>query len=322
MGAAKLAIALAKSSDEIAGVAKTLKSVIKGAGNLSVGKSLLKTLDIGAFSSTFKVAVKGVKSSSNVIDISKNISKFAGLLPRGADDILSSVVKNVDTVSDASSGLVKNLDTFGDSLDALKDVGKLENLKSLNKMQDVADSLTSISKTTKKIDGVPRRLDGIADTVTSSSDKLKTIAKSLPDAKNADEITDALKNSKGVISKLDEVDDVASVSKKLGNVADTASDAKKVSKFSKAVDTFGAVAQGGILAGYFLGAYLVKRKSGDVDSDTPYDPLILVTDPASSKYEVALYEDQRPTGTTSFEDVLMTKEFIVTGVVLAIVMMA
>jgi len=321
MGAAKIAIALAKSSDELAGVAKTLKSVIKGAGNLSIGKSLLKTLDIGAFSSAFKLTVKGIASSSNVIDITKKISKFSGLLPRGADDILSSVIKNVDNVGDASGSLLKSADNVGDSLDVLKNASKVENLKSLSKIQDVSDSLTTISKSAKKIDGVPRRLDNLADTATSSADQLKTIAKSLPDAKSADEITDALTNSKGFLTKIDEVDDVASASKKISKVADTAENAKKLKKFSNAVDKFGTVAQVGILAGFFLGSYLVKRKNGDGDDDeTPYDPLILVTDPVSSKYEVALYQDQRPTGTTSFEDILKTKEFIITAIAVAIIM--
>jgi len=322
MGLAKAAILLAKSSDEIAGVAKSLKSVVKGAGNLSVGKSLLKTLDLGSFASAFKVTVKGIKSSSNVIDVSKKVAKFAGALPRSADDILGSVIKNVDNVGDVSSGLVKNADTFGDSLDALKDVSKLENLKTLNKMQSVSDSLTSISKTTKKIDGVPRRLDNVADAVTSSGDKLKSIAKSLPDAKSADEIAEALKNSKGVLKKLDDVDGVASVGKKLDDVSDLATGAKKASKFSKSVETLGTLAQGGILIGFFLGSYLKNKNNGDFDPDAPvYDPLILVTDPASNIYAVALYEDQRPSATTSFEDILKTKEFIIAGIVVSIFMM-
>lgn len=316
-GSIKAALKLAKNADTLSGVSKTLKSIVKKTGDFQVS-SLLKSLDVGKFASAFKITTKGIDSSSNLIDIGKKVAKYADMLPRSADDILASVSKNIDSVSDVASGLVKKSDEFTDSLDTLKAVSKLENAKTVSKMQSLTDSLTNI--TTSVVKGVPRRLDGVTDSLLSSADKLKSIAKKLPDAKSADEIAATLKSSKGIVKKFDDVGDVTSVVKKLDDVSDLAASAKKTKKLLNTLDKFGTLAQVGLLTGYYLGAYLNNRGSDLTTDGEEYDPLILTTDPSTNIYEVALYEDQKPTVSSSFEDILMTKEFVIFGVIISMIM--
>jgi len=318
-GSIKASLKLAKNADTLSGVGKTLKSIVKNSADFKVG-SLLKSLDVGTFASAFKITTKGIDSSSNLIDIGKSVAKYADKIPRSADDILASVSKNVDSVSDVTSGLVKSSDELADSLDALKSISKLENAKTVSKMQNLSDSFADI--TTSVIKGVPRRLDDVTDTLLSSADKLKSIAKNLPDAKNADEIASALQSSKGIVKKFDDVSGVTSVAKKVDDVSELAASAKKTKKLLNTLDKVGTLAQVGLLTGYYLGAYLKNRGSDLTEDGDEYNPLILTTDPSSSIYEVALYENQKPTVSSSFEDILLTKEFVIFGVIISMIMVA
>lgn len=137
--------------------------------------------------------------------------------------------------------------------------------------------------------------------------------------KSVDDVTEAIKSSKGVVRSLDEVGEGAvSISKKADDVADLASGAKKATKFSKSLETAGVVLQVGVLTGYYLGVYLSNRRSTEPGGD---GPLTLVTDPASNVHEVALYKNQRPSGSTFVNDLVQSKEFTIGAIVVAVLMM-
>lgn len=315
----KAVLKVASTSDNISGLSRTISGVVGKVSDFNVS-SLLKNMDAGSFAKKFSTPISGLAKNSNIVDVSKSVTKYADAIPKSADDILGSL-SSVDEIADISGSAAKSADNIADSADSLKSLSNIENARSLSKIQAVSSTVADLGTSSKKISGVTRRLDGISDAVVSSSSKLKTIGKSLPDAKNVDEIADAIKSSKGVVRSLDEVGEGAvSIAKKTDDIADLASGAKKVSKFSKSLETAGVVLQVGVLAGYYLGVYLNNRGSSNAEDEQGGDPLILVTDPASTVYEVAEYEDPRPTGSTSVEDLVKSREFIIGAIAVAVVM--
>lgn len=315
----KAVLRVASSSDEIAGLSRTISGVVGKVSDFNVS-SLLKSMDAGSFAKKFGAPISGLAKNSNIVDVSKSVTKYADALPKSADDILGSL-SSIDEIADVSGTVAKSADNVADGVDALRSLSNLENAKSLSKIRAVSATVADLGTSSKKISGVTRRLDGISDAVVSSSSKLKKIGKSLPDAKSADEVADAIKGSKGVVRSLDEVGEGAvSISKKTDDVADLASGAKKSSKFAKSLETAGVVLQVGVLTGYYLGVYLNNKRTNRLEGEGEDDPLILVTDPASNVYEVAVFEDQRPSGTTSVEDLIKSKEFIIGAIAVAVVM--
>ena len=292
-GAFKLLKTAASSSDNFSSAFKALK----GLDNLSTGSSLLKKIDFKSISGTFSTAASTTKRTSSLADTAGFVKKFSNAIPSSTDDVLSSVGSKVKSVGDDIIS-ISRIDTNP------KFIKNIANTNSLSRLKKIS---VSISSSTPKVSSISRR----SSTLLEKADNVKVIGKNIPKINKVDDVASALKNGKGVTKKLDNVGDAGKFTTKNADKAGkTSKTLKKLNKGAEFIADHGDKVQLAILGFFFLGMAF-KTNSGDIESDE--DPLILVTDPSSDVYEVALYSSPVITeeSSISLKDTLLQKEIMI-----------
>lgn len=268
---------MSKIIKTIAGSADDLTSAYKGIVNVSQSakklSSAIGNIDLGKFKKTFQ-KTSSFKGTSSIVDTSKAVKKIK-LIPSSTDDIL----KNLDL------SLIKKVDI--DSLDNVESLSNLVDSKSIASLNKVSDSLVKTKKF-GSVSGLSRRSESVLDNTTS----LKRLAKEVPGVKSVDDVSAALKKSKGVASKVDDVaEDTGKLSKKVDDVADSAKSSLKKSKVSQFVDKYGGLLNIGVVGGYFLGMYISNKiNNNGEDEDSGSVPHL--EDPGSDIYPVEKFDER------------------------------
>lgn len=268
--------ATAKSGDNV------VKAGAKAAGAAAANavkkfdpSSLMKNMSPGSYFKNLKLPDVPLKTSNlfHTTDALKGLKKVGikDLVPKSTSDLLTSLSKSVDDIPTSSVDDIANSLKKVDLNDATA-VASVAKNSSLSKLKDISQQLSK--KTAKNAD--------LAGKKASDGSKLVDDALQGGKFKNADEMTDAMKNSSGISKKADDIADTsADVAKKadlgkLDEAADAAKQAKK-SKVMKALD-FAKKHEGKLsigLVGAFMLAEHVNRSvpSGATGpEDFVYDP--------------------------------------------------
>ena len=262
---------VAKSGDNVAkaGAAAATKAVKKFDPS-----SLLKNMSPGSYFKNLKLPDVPLKTSNlfHTTDALKGLKKVGikDLVPKSTSDLLTSMSKSIDDVATGSiDNVAKSLKKvdLGDA-NAVAGVAKKS---SLSKLKGISEQLGKQAK--KNADLVGKK---------SADGKLLDDALDAGKFKNADEMTDAMKNSSGLSKKADDIADTsADVAKKadlgkLDEAADAAKQAKK-SKVMKALE-FAKKHEGKLSIGIVGAFMLAEHVNRSVPSgargpeDFVYDP--------------------------------------------------
>lgn len=298
----------AKSADSVSSTLKVLKQISSNTLDLS---SIVAKLDVHKFADKFGTTVSSVKKTSSILDTGKYVAKFTSAIPSSSDDILSSIGSSLKSVDNLP---VTSIKSISGSVTP-KTLQTVANSNSLSRLSKLSDSITAGTKTTAtlNVSSIARRSTDVL------TDNAQTVAKNIPPINKLDDIAPALKSSKGVLGKTDDIADIGkAASKQIDDVADTAKVLKKSEKFLQFAKKYDSLINISILGGFLLGAHTLSKNIDESESD----PLRLVTDPASDKFTVALFGDhsviaEEEVGLT---DVLMSKEVLI-GIFSAIVVM-
>jgi len=305
---------IAKTTFKNASSFKTMDSLLGVTGKVDVS-AILKSMSSLSFVTKLDAPFTGIVKSSGLLKTGKYLTSAVDLVPKSTDDLLSSlssVAKSSDDILDAGTDvgttIAKKINTVADSA-------------SLKRLDSLADSISATSTSASRtIPGIARRVD---DSVSSVSTTLKKLTTSLPPVNKVDDIADTLLDSKGVVKAIDgggdatmavvkSSDEVAASAKILAKNADSAASAAKTAKFVKKINKISTLLQVGMVAGYFVGMSLAAKNNASED-DGSNDPLILVTDPGSEIYKVAVYGKTPPPAedVTSIQDILESTEFMI-----------
>ena len=297
----------AKSADSVSSTLKVLKQISSNTLDLS---SIVAKLDVHKFADKFGTTVSTVKKTSSILDTGKYVTKFTSSIPSSTDDILSSIGSSLKSVDNLPVTSIKSLSGSVTP----KTLQTVANSNSLARLSKLSDSITAGTKTaTLNVSSIVRRSTDVL------TDNAQTVAKNIPPINKLDDIAPALKSSKGVLGKTDDIADIGkTASKQIDDVADTAKTLKKSEKFLKFINKYDSVINISILGFFLLGAHTLSKNIDESESD----PFLLVTDPSSDKFSVALFGNHsvivdQELGIT---DVLMSKEVLI-GIFSAIVVM-
>lgn len=266
-----VAFALARTGDNVAAGAGALSGSVARVTKKFDPSSLIANMPGGSFFKNLKIPEVPLKTSKlfHTPDALKGLKKLSisDLVPKSTSDLLTSMSKTIDDVPTSS------LDDVGKSLAKL-DVGDaaavadVAKKSSLGKLKQLSEHFSSLSK--KNADVLGKKTTKFADDALESSP-----------FKSVDEMTDSMKQSKGLAKFSDEAadgskgalkstDELADSSKgilkKGGDVVDDAAEQAKKSKLIKALEF--AKKHDGKLSLGIMGAFMLSQHiNGVVDRD-------------------------------------------------------
>eukprot|EP00903_Cladosiphon_okamuranus_P017762 g16350.t1 len=290
---------IAKTATQTGGAAVDVSSSVARAAKKFDPSSLMASMPGNSFFKNLELPQVSMKTSKlfHTPDALKSLKKLnvTELVPRSTSDLLTSMSKTIDDVPKSS------VDDLGKSL-AKVDVGdaaavsKVAQSTSLGKLKNLSEHFASLTK--KNTNLIGRKTTKLADEAFESAP-----------FKSADEMTDAMKKSKGLAKFSDEAaagakksgknalestDEVAdgskSVLKKSADVVDDAAEQAKSSKLIKALEF--AKKHEGKLNFAIIGSFmLVEHMNGRVDRDASSHTVDeLAGDPGTEDASAAIEE--------------------------------